>query len=108
MTPETPNLSRDEIARLGRDLITRVIEPAHRPADDHKFVAVDVVTGDYEIDRSDHTAITRLRTRLPNALGWLGRIGHKAVYRVGPGRIRVTDAGLNRGPTWLARSSPKR
>ena len=48
------------------------MRPILRPEDDGKFVAIDVGTGDFEIDDDDYTAVVRLRTRSPRAEIWLG------------------------------------
>ena len=45
--------------------------PALRPENYGKFVAIDVETGDHEINEDDYTAVTRLRSRKPAADVWL-------------------------------------
>jgi hypothetical protein len=62
------------------------VRPALRPEDDNKFVAIDVRTGDYEIDEDDYAAVSRLRARRPSAEVWLERAGQTAAYRLGRGR----------------------
>jgi hypothetical protein len=57
-----------------------------RPEDDGKFVAIDVETGDYEIDNDDYAAVARLRSRKPTADVWLMRAGYPTTYRMGLGR----------------------
>lgn len=37
----------EELARLGAAAFDRHVRPALRPEDDGKFVAIDVVTGEY-------------------------------------------------------------
>ncbi|HWY88843.1 MAG TPA: hypothetical protein VNX28_19175 [Gemmataceae bacterium] len=49
-TKHTP----DELACLGGDIFDRQVRSALRPEDDGKFVAIDVETGDYEIDEDDY------------------------------------------------------
>ena len=51
-----------------------------------KFVAIDVETGDYEIDEDDYAAVARLRSRKPAADIWLMRAGYPTTYRMGVGR----------------------
>ena len=46
MPTATPHRSPDELARLGGELYDRLVRPSLRPADDGKFVAIDVGTGD--------------------------------------------------------------
>lgn len=51
----------------------------------HKFVAIDVETGEYEIDESEVTATDRLIDREPEAEGriWLRRVGYEHAHRLG-------------------------
>ena len=72
----------EELARLGSEVFDRHVRPVLRPEDDGKFVAIDIDSGDYEIDDDDYTAVTRLRTRRPSAEVWLGRVGQPAAYRM--------------------------
>ena len=78
--------SLDEIARLGTEAIERYVQPARRPEDEDKFVAIDVDTGDYELDEDDYAAVTRLHARRPSAEIWLGRIGQPQAYKIRRGR----------------------
>jgi len=76
----------DELARLGAQIFDQQVRPALQPADDGKFVAIDVETGDYEIDEDDYTAVARLRSRRPAADMWLMQAGYPTTYRMGMGR----------------------
>jgi hypothetical protein len=78
--------SPEEIARLGAETFDRHVRPELRPEDDGKFVAVDIGTGDYELDEDDYAAVSRLRSRCPSAEVWLGRVGQPAAYRMRWGR----------------------
>ena len=73
----------DELARLGGEIFDRRIRPTLRPDDDGKFVAIDVLSGDHEIDENDYEVIARLRSRRPSADIWLMRVGSPAAYRIG-------------------------
>ena len=81
--PANPRRTLDELAALGGDIYDRQVRPALRPEDKGKFVAIDVETGDYEIDDDDYAAIARLRSRKPGADIWLMRAGFRAAYRIG-------------------------
>jgi hypothetical protein len=81
-----PRRSPEELARLGEEIFDRRVRPSLRPADDGKFVAIDVRTGDYELDEDDYAAVSRLRARNPAAEVWLMRAGQAAAYRMGRGR----------------------
>jgi hypothetical protein len=78
-----PPRSLDDLARLGAEVFDRRVRPALRPEDDGKFVAVDVVSGEYEIDANDYAAVTRLRARMPTADVWLARAGSRTTCRIG-------------------------
>jgi hypothetical protein len=72
----------EELARLGSEIFDRVVRLVLRPEDDGKFVAIDIGTGDHEIDEDDYAAVTRLRSRHPAPEIWLGRVGQPAAYRL--------------------------
>jgi hypothetical protein len=82
-TVPTPKRTLDELAGLGGDIFDRQVRPVLRPEDDGKFVAIDVGTGDYEIDEDDYAAVARLRSRKPAADVWLMRAGYPTTYRMG-------------------------
>jgi hypothetical protein len=79
----TTQRSLDELAALGGDIFDRQVRPTLRPEDDGKFVAIDVETGEYEMDADDYTAVTRLRARKPAADVWLLRAGYPTTCRIG-------------------------
>lgn len=72
----------DELARLGADVFDHHVRPTLRPEDDGKFVAVDITSGDFELDEDDYSAVARLRNRHPSAEVWLGRVGQPAAYHM--------------------------
>ena len=82
----TTKRTLDELAALGTDIYDRQVRPQLRPEDAGKFVALDVDTGEYEVDEDDYAAIARLRARRPAADVWLMRAGERAAYRIGAGR----------------------
>ena len=78
-----PSRSPEELARRGGEVFDRRVRPSLRPEDDGKFVAVDVVSGEYEMDVDDYAAVARLRARVPAAEVWLARAGSPTTYRIG-------------------------
>ena len=76
----------EELARIGTEIIRNQVEPVLGPEDRDKFVAVDVESGDYELDEDDYTAVSRLLARRPAGDLWLGRVGRPAAYRMGRGQ----------------------
>jgi hypothetical protein len=83
MTALDPRRTPEELARLGGEVFDSRVRPMLRPDDDGKFVAIDVGTGEFEIDDDDYAAVARLRARRPEAEIWLGRVGAPAAYRMG-------------------------
>ena len=77
-----PPRSLDERDRLATETFDRRVRPLLRPEDDGKFVAIDIDTGDYEIDEDDYTAVMRLRTRNPGAEIWLECAGQPTAYKI--------------------------
>lgn len=74
----------EELEILGAEIFDRGVRPALRAEDDGKFVAIDVDTGEYEVNEDDFTAVTNLRRRRPEAEIWLMRAGYPTTYRMGP------------------------
>lgn len=74
--------SLEERARLGDEAILRFVQPTARLEDDGKFVAIDIDTGEFEIDEDDYSAVMRLRGRCPSAEIWLGCIGQPTTYKM--------------------------
>ena len=82
-----PHYSKEEFVTLGQTIYERDIRPRLVATDDGKFVAIDIETGAYEIDRDDYTATERLLADHPGAQIWLLRVGQRTTYRLG-GRPR--------------------
>lgn len=73
-------LSLEEITRRGSEIFEQQISPRLLPADQGKYVSIDVLTGEYEIDEDDYQANLKLKTRLPNSQRFLARAGYRAAY----------------------------
>ncbi len=83
-----PRYSKEDFARRGQAIYERDIRPRIKADDEGKFVAIDIETGAYEMDRDDYTATERLLARFPTAQVWLLRVGHPAAYRIGGPAVR--------------------
>ena len=77
-----PRRNLDDLARLGTEAFDRWVRPSLTPQDDGKFVAIDIDTGDHEIDEDDYAAVTRLRARKPGAEVWLECAGQPTAYKM--------------------------
>jgi hypothetical protein len=74
---------KEEFARRGDELFDRVVRPGLAPVDNGKYVALDIDTGEFEIDADQLAAIHRLHARLPQAQVWLVRVGSPSLRRFG-------------------------
>lgn len=72
-------MTLDERAKRGMEIYTQRIQPALRPQDDGKFVAIDINTGAYELGQDEIEIVARLKETHPNAEVWLERVGRPSV-----------------------------
>ena len=83
----------EEIVTRGEAIYRDHIEPNVAPLERGRFVVIDVVTGDYEIDDGDAEATRRLLNRKPDAITYAVRVGYHAAYsHAGGFRIPSQDA----------------
>lgn len=79
-----------KIARRGQDLYNRSIRSQVEMRENiGKIIAIDLDTGNYEIDDNLLAAIDRLHAQFPDAIVWAERIGFNAVYAVGGSLTKV-------------------
>ncbi|HEX5872579.1 MAG TPA: hypothetical protein VFY65_19250 [Longimicrobium sp.] len=79
-----PRYSNDEIADLGEAVFMRDIAERLRGRDLSHFIAIEVDSGDYEVDADEGLAIDRLHDRHPGAVFWVRRVGSRAAHTFGP------------------------
>ena len=84
--PANTKLSLEEIARIAQEIYRTRIRPQVMPEHKGEFLALDIDTGDFEIDRDDLSAEDRLRARHPNLTGFIIRIGYQTAESLG-GRL---------------------
>jgi hypothetical protein len=74
--------SKEEFSQRGNALYESQIR-SQVEADNHgKIVAIDIESGDFEVDEDTLVASDRLLLRHPDAQTWFIRIGHRAVHRL--------------------------
>ena len=83
----------DEVCDRGEKIYEERIKHLVEPDQNGKFIVIDIESGDYEIDEDEIVADERLYKRLPNAVGYLGRIGCRAAYRMGFGGSKIENGG---------------
>ena len=83
MTVRQRRYSKEELARRGQELYESGIRQQVEAGNEGKIVAIDIETGDFEVDATVMGATDRLFERHPDAQPWGVRIGHRAVYHFG-------------------------
>jgi hypothetical protein len=78
-----PRYSKEEFAKRGDAIYDRDVRPTVKKTDHGKFVAIDIESGAYEIDRDEMAACDRLEARVPDAQVWLTRVGLGYAHRFG-------------------------
>jgi len=79
--------SADEVVSKGEAIYNRDIKSLVEPARIGEFVAIDIVSGEYEIGRDQYATTEALRSRQPNAIVCTLKIGYTATAVIG-GRLR--------------------
>ncbi len=79
----TTKLTANEIAERGEAIYEQYIRAKVEAEHVGKFLAIDIVTGDYEMDDDDDAASDRLWARHPGNLQYDIRIGYKAAGLIG-------------------------
>ncbi len=74
---------KEELARRGDALVESKVRPRLTSADQDKSVAIDMETGEYELDKNEMQAAERLRKRLPDPPIWLGHVTSSYLHRLG-------------------------
>ena len=73
---------RDVVVSRGKAIYQQLrdkVEPEHKG----RILAIDVKTGDYEIDDKVAVALDRVRAKNPDAMVYCLRLGAPGVYRMG-------------------------
>ena len=71
MVANNRRYDKEEFARRGDALVEAKVRPHLTAADKDKFVALDVETGEYELDKNEMKAVERLRKRVADPQIWL-------------------------------------
>jgi len=76
-------LSPAEVGKHAREIYERDIRAQVIDVHRGELLALDIDSGDYEIDRDSMQATDKLRLRKPDALVYVLRIGYEAVHSFG-------------------------
>jgi hypothetical protein len=75
--------TKEEISRRGREIYESQVRSQVEEGNHGKIVAIDIETGIFIIAKDSLTASDQLLEQYPDAQIWLGRVGYRAVHRVG-------------------------
>jgi hypothetical protein len=89
MVVRQPRYSKEEFAQRGDLIYQTQIRPQVELDNHGKIVAIDLETGDFEVDASEIAACDRLEARHRDAQIWIVRVGSRHVRRFG-GRTKRT------------------
>lgn len=79
---------KEEFARRGDALVESKVRPKLTAADEDKFIAIDIETGEYELDKNEMKAAERLRKRIPDPQIWLVHATLGYLHRFGGQGLR--------------------
>ena len=77
MTVRQPRYSKEEFARRGDEIYESQVPQQVEEGNHGKIVAIDLETGDFEVDASEIAACDRLEARHPDAQLSIVRIGSR-------------------------------
>lgn len=83
--------SKQEFARRGDALVATKVRPVLTPADADKFVAIDIESGEFELDKNEMKAADRLRKRVSDPQIWLVHVTLGYLHRFGGHGVRGTS-----------------
>ena len=83
--------TKEQVATMGNKIYRERIKHLVEPQENGKFIAIDILSGDYEIDEEDLDASDRLKARRPTSVRFLAKVGCKAAYRIGWGGSQPYD-----------------
>ena len=83
----TPETDFEKTRELGWKIYNEKIKHLVEPQEKGKFLVIDVLTGDYAVDRDVMTAREKLKAKSPDAVSYLMRIGFPAPYHIHSPRI---------------------
>jgi hypothetical protein len=83
MAPTKRRYSKEEIARRGDAIYQTDVLPRVTPQDQGKFAAIDVESGNFELDDDELSACEKLQARAPDSQIWLVKVGTRYLHRFG-------------------------
>ena len=89
MAVRQPRYSKEEFAQRGDLIYQTQIRPQVETGTHGNIGAIDLESGDFEVDAREIAACNRLESRHPDAQIWIVRVGSRHVRRFGGRTKRV-------------------
>lgn len=86
-----PRYSHEEFRQRG-DAIYSKIKDKVKPGNNGKFLAIDIETGDYEVNEDEMKAVDALYDRIDDPQVTCYRIGYRTTHSLGGGLIPEIDS----------------
>ena len=84
----TPATDAEKRLALGKQVYETKIKHLVDPQEYGKFLALDIVTGDYVVNQDLIVAEDELKSRKPEAVIYIVRVGHSVPFRIRSPKIR--------------------
>lgn len=78
----TVEYTKEEIVKIGKEIYERDIRPIVEANNEGRVVAIDILTGEYEVAANAMTSAEQLRARVPDAVVFVMRVGYPTLHRV--------------------------
>lgn len=85
-----PRYSKKDFRRRGEEVFEKENRTKVHGQNPRHYLAIDIETGNYEVDASEMAACDRLEARVPDAQIWLRRVGSPFARRFGSGKAKRT------------------
>jgi hypothetical protein len=82
MSTATAQFTKEEIVQRGKEIYERDIKPLVEAGNEGRVVAIDVLTGEYELADDEIASAGQLRARIPEAVIFLMRVGYPTLHRI--------------------------
>lgn len=77
--PDNGYTTKEVVAR-GKEIYREQIQELVEPQEKGKFIAIDILSGDYAVDAEHIGAVRLLRKRQPDARMYVGKVGYPSAY----------------------------
>lgn len=82
MATAITQFTKEEIVRRGKEIYARDIRPLVETGNEGRVVAIDVLTGEFELADDAITCASQLRARLAEAEIFFMRVGYPTMARI--------------------------